>query len=135
MIVKDLNLIRRDIRISVNNRYIKAKAETSDIIWFDFFEICDGPRSSHDYVEIARCYHTVFLSNIPIFKNSDEEQARRFISLIDELYDHKVNFIMSSEDNINNLYQGTDLKFPFKRTISRLIEMQSKEYLSKSHII
>ena len=133
-LVKDVNLIEEAIDISINNRNIKVKAKTKDIIWFNFLDICDGPRSSHDYVEISRYFNTIFISNIPILNENDEEKARRFVSLIDELYDHRVNLIISSETDINNIYQGKQLIFAFKRTLSRLVEMQSKEYLSQSHI-
>lgn len=134
-LIKDLNTIKADSTVLVNNRKIKIKYRTEDIIWFNFLDICDGPRSSHDYVEISKRFNTIFISNIPILSQNDEEIARRFISLIDELYEHKVNLIISSETNIKDIYEGQQLIFPFKRTLSRLIEMQSKEYLSKSHII
>ena len=133
-LVKDKNLIEKDSDIVINKRSIKVKSKTKDIIWFDFTQLCDGPRSSSDYVEIAKNFHTIFLSDVPIFTEFDDDKARRFISLIDEIYDHKVNLIISCEDSINELYKGSDLSFPFKRTISRLVEMQSKEYLSISHI-
>ena len=104
------------------------------VIWFDFSQICDGPRNYSDYIEISRCYQTVLVSNVPQFNSKLENQARRFISLVDEFYDRRVKLMLSASVSISALYQGNRLKLEFKRTTSRLEEMQSLDYLSTAHI-
>jgi cell division protein ZapE len=104
-----------------------------DVIWFEFVEICDGPRSQNDYIEIARIFHAVIVSQVPCFKSHNEDQARRFISLVDEFYDHNVKLILSAEVDIEHLYQGSRFVFEFERTQSRLLEMRSHTYLGRSH--
>ena len=134
-LVKNDSFIKKNAKLIINNRSINTKCKTENIVWFNFLDICDGPRSSHDYVEISKIFNTVFISDIHVMTSHDEEKARRFVSLIDELYDHNVNLVISSEKEIHEIYEGSQLRFSFKRTLSRLIEMQSKEYLSKAHII
>ena len=101
---------------------------SQQMIWFEFSDICGGPRSPSDYIAIAGEYATVFISSIPQFDRSTEDEARRFVSLIDEFYDRRVNLICTAQANILDLYQGDRLTFEFERTASRLQEMQSKEY-------
>lgn len=125
--------ILREQAVVINQRKIKTRELANDVAWFDFNEICDGPRGQADYIELARCYHSIFVSNIPQFDQSKENQARRFISMIDEFYDRGVKFFGSSYSSVHNIYAGELLKFEFQRTQSRLIEMQSKEYLSLPH--
>jgi cell division protein ZapE len=103
------------------------------IAWFDFEALCDGPRSQADYVELARCYHTVLVSNVPRFDPRTENQARRFIALVDEFYDRKVKLILSAAAPLDTLYGGMKLSREFKRTESRLQEMRSHEYLAAEH--
>jgi cell division protein ZapE len=117
--------------IKILDRKISIIKSSEGTIWFDFEEICSSPRSSADYIEIAREFHNVLISNIPIIKSDDE--ARRFISLIDECYDRKVKVIVSSETHFPELYSMPKLIDKYKRTVSRLIEMQSKAYLSEPH--
>jgi len=100
---------------------------------FEFREICDGPRGQADYIELARCYHSVFISNLPQLTASNENQARRFISLVDEFYDRSVKLFIAAATAPEHIYQGSLLQFEFQRTLSRLIEMQSKEYLALPH--
>ncbi len=119
-------------KIQINNRAIQTIRHTDSIAWFDFKEICDGPRSASDYISLAKQFNTVLISHVPVFKNK-EDQARRFINLIDEFYDRNVKLILSAESNPDELYQGSRLIDEFKRTASRLIEMQSHEYLEKQH--
>ena len=116
--------------IDILGRKILAYYISGSIIWFDFKIICGQGRSQLDYIEIASMFDTVFLSGVRHMSTKNEDEARRFISLIDEFYDRKINVIISSECGINNLYGGVILKFDFKRTISRLNEMSTKEYLS-----
>lgn len=119
--------------IEINHREIVAHRLSQGIAWFDFATLCDGPRSQNDYIELSRLFNTVILSGIPVFDRSMEDQARRFINLIDEFYDSQVNLIVSAAAPIDALYQGQQLAFEIERTQSRLLEMQSEEYLSKPH--
>lgn len=119
--------------LRVNGRDIPARRLGEDVAWFDFDALCDGPRAAADYIEIARCYHTVLLSGVPQFDYRLENQARRFISLVDELYDRNVKLMLSAETRLNDLYAGERLGFEFERTRSRLIEMQSHDYLAHEH--
>jgi cell division protein ZapE len=107
--------------------------ESENVIWFEFEAICEGPRSQNDYIEIAREYQTVIVSNVPRLEPTRENAARRFIALIDEFYDRHVNLILSAATAPTALYQGERLNFEFQRTASRLIEMQSEEYLAIGH--
>lgn len=124
----------RDQVLTIHKRPIKTQLRGDGIVWFTFDEICAGPRSPSDYIEVARCYHTVLVDSIPVLTRELENEARRFIALVDELYDHKVKLIVSAETVLTELYQGTKLAFEFQRTQSRLIEMQSHDYLSRPHI-
>jgi len=120
--------------ISVNNRDFITYKMSDDVVWFSFNELCNKPRSVNDYIEIAREFHTVIIEDIPIFMNNMDDQARRFINMIDEFYDRKVNVIISAATEIDSLYKSSgNLAFAFERTQSRLNEMQSLEYLSNSH--
>jgi len=119
--------------IEVDGRNISVYGIADDVVWFTFSNICCGPRSSRDYIEIASCFHTVIVSDIPIFTSNNEDEARRFIVLIDELYDRCVNFIGIATTEPDKLYQGIVLQFQFKRTVSRLTEMRTSQYLSRQH--
>jgi len=122
------------VDLEVEHRTIHARYQADDVVWFDFSAICDGPRSHNDYIEIARVFHAVLISNVPVFKPATEDQARRFISLVDEFYDRGVKLILSAEAAVEDLYQGKKLVFEFERTRSRLVEMQSEEYLASGHV-
>jgi cell division protein ZapE len=119
--------------LALNHRRLHAHRQAGDVVWFMFKELCDGPRSQADYIELARCYHTVFLSDVPTLSVEHENQARRFIALVDEFYDHSVKLIVSAAAPIAALYRGTKLSFEFERTKSRLVEMQSQQYLAREH--
>ncbi|MBV1906752.1 MAG: AFG1 family ATPase [Pseudomonadales bacterium] len=121
------------VDLEIEGRLIHALFQADDVVWFDFLALCDGPRSQNDYIEIARVFHAVLISNVPMFRADIEDQARRFISLIDEFYDRGVKLIISAEVAIEDLYRGERLHFEFERTQSRLLEMQSKDYLAGSH--
>jgi cell division protein ZapE len=97
-------------------------------------DICDGPRSQNDYIEIARWYPTVIVSGIPKLGPDLENQARRLIALVDEFYDRRVKLILSAAAPVDALYAGEHLDFEFERTVSRLIEMQSTDYLAAPHL-
>ncbi|MBT8099172.1 MAG: AFG1 family ATPase [Gammaproteobacteria bacterium] len=120
--------------LSVNGRDIDTRLHAKGIAWFDFEQICDGPRSQNDYIEIARWYPTVIVSGIPQLDRGNEDQARRFIALVDEFYDRRVKMLVSAAAPIDTLYCGRRLRFEFERTKSRLIEMQSTEYLASPHL-
>lgn len=120
--------------IEVEGRRIRTLAQADEVVWFDFPAICDGPRSQNDYIEVAREYHAVLISGVPQFTVTREDQARRFISLVDEFYDRGVKLILSAEVPIEDLYAGERLRFEFERTRSRLLEMQSREYLGRVHL-
>ncbi len=126
--------IAADLPLEVNGRVILARRCAKSIAWFDFDELCDGPRSQADYIEIARWYPTVILSGVPVLDNTLEDQARRFIALVDEFYDRRVKLIVSAAADATQLYAGKKLDFEFQRTSSRLIEMQSRDYLSQPHL-
>jgi cell division protein ZapE len=122
-----------DQTILIEHRKLHAKRQAGDVIWFDFRQVCDGPRGQADYVELARCYHTVFVSDVPLLDAEHENQARRFIALVDEFYDRGVKLIVSAHAALTTLYSGSRLTFEFERTRSRLIEMQSQDYLARPH--
>jgi cell division protein ZapE len=119
--------------ITVNHRKIKVVRESENVIWFDFAALCEGPRSPADYVAIASEYQSVIIANVPVFDDTGDNAARRFISVIDEFYDRGVNVIVAAAAAPAELYRGEKLKFEFQRTSSRLVEMQSKEYLARAH--
>ncbi|NJD31024.1 MAG: AFG1 family ATPase [Gammaproteobacteria bacterium] len=119
--------------LEVEGRPIPVRRRTSDVVWFDFQAICAGPRGASDYVEIARDHHTVFVSDVPVFDPTREDEARRFIALVDEFYDRGVKLVLSAAAPAGDLYRGERLHFEFERTRSRLVEMQSHEYLAREH--
>ena len=117
----------------VEGRSLRTVMLADDVVWFDFDTLCNGPRSQNDYIELAMIFHAVVLSDVPVLDASSENAARRFISLVDEFYDHGVKLIISAAAPITELYQGEKLRFEFERTESRLLEMQSHDYLASSH--
>lgn len=121
--------------VELANRQVDSVAVGDGVVWFEFRKICGDGRSQNDYIELAYCYQTVMVSDVPQFDNDKEDSARRFISLVDELYDHNVKLILSAETSLTELYQGQRLRFEFQRTQSRLIEMQSTHYLAREHQI
>jgi cell division protein ZapE len=122
-----------DVVMDVEGRPLRARCVAEDVVWFEFSELCEGPRSQNDYIELARVFHAVLISNVRRFTHRNEDAARRFISLVDEFYDHSVKLIISAEVPISELYAGERLRFEFQRTESRLLEMQSHEYLAGTH--
>jgi cell division protein ZapE len=119
--------------IEVNHRNLQVQAVADDVAWFTFGALCDGPRSQNDYIELSRVYHTVLLEQVPVFNGENDDQARRFINLVDEFYDRGVKLILSAQAPLLELYGGSRLSFEFDRTYSRLQEMQSEEYLASAH--
>jgi cell division protein ZapE len=119
--------------MQVEGRTIETLRHAGGLAWFSFKALCEGPRSADDYIAIARQLHTVFLSDIPLFDGLNDDAARRFISLIDELYDQRVKLVATSATEPLALYRGERLAKDFERTASRLIEMRSDEYLAREH--
>lgn len=119
--------------IEINQRSIKTKSITHDILNIEFLALCDSPRSVHDYIEIALFYRIVFVENITQMDDSQNDLARRFIAMVDEFYDKNVVLVISADVSIESLYIGDKLSFEFQRCVSRLLEMQSQSYLSQSH--
>lgn len=124
---------QRDTTLTLHQRAVPARGLADGTLWCDFDALCKGPRGAADYSEIARCFHTVLISDIPVLTHEDENAARRFITLIDEFYDRGVKLVVSAEGLPKSLYQGHRLTFEFQRTISRLQEMGSRAYLSAEH--
>jgi len=119
--------------IEIEGRAMPVVRQNGSAVWFNFSALCSGPRSQDDYIEIAREFQSVIVSDVPIFDTLRENEARRFIALVDELYDRNVNLIISAAAPPTQLYRGDRLSFQFERTLSRLIEMQSEEYLAREH--
>jgi cell division protein ZapE len=117
----------------IENREIRARKVANDIAWFDFRAICDGPRSQNDYIELGKIFEAVLISNIEQMNAQKDDMARRFINLVDEFYDRNVKLILSAEVELKDLYTGGRLEFEFQRTLSRLLEMQSHEFLARPH--
>jgi cell division protein ZapE len=126
--------VSQDRCLRVNGRDIPTRACAKGVAWFQFENICDGPRSQNDYIEIARWFPVVIVSEVPVFDETLENQARRFIALVDEFYDRRVKLIVSANVDAVDLYRGERLSFEFDRTVSRLVEMQSAEYLAAPHL-
>jgi cell division protein ZapE len=128
------NTGRANRTIEIERRKINTVNCADGVVWFDFFTICNSPRGPADYIEIARQFQTVLIENIPQMDEEMNDQVKRFIILVDEFYDRNVKLIITAEVIINDLYTGKRLEFEFERTRSRLIEMQSHEYLAKQHL-
>jgi cell division protein ZapE len=119
--------------LMVEGREIHSRFSAEGVVWFDFDAICDGPRSQNDYIELSKEYHSVFISNLPALGRSNDDQARRFVNLVDEFYDRHVKLVLSADKPLAELYSDGKLNFEFQRTVSRLLEMQSHEYLGMEH--
>ena len=113
----------------IESRQLRPLYMADGVVWFDFQTLCCGPRSQNDYLEIANQFHTVILSGVPYMPPRMTNEARRFIWLIDVLYDHKIKLIISAEVPVADLYTEGQITGEFSRTVSRLIEMQSRDYL------
>jgi len=116
-------------RLTIENREIRALRRSGGVVWFDFRTLCGGPRSQNDYLEIARQFHTVILSGVPRMTPAMSSEARRFVWLIDVLYDQRVKLLVSAECPPEELYTAGAMAGEFHRTVSRIVEMQSREYL------
>lgn len=125
--------VGNNIDVELLGRTVTARKAGDGVVWFDFDKLCAGARSAFDYIEVARIYHAVVLGNVPQMGSAQDDLARRFVSLVDELYDRHVKLIISAAVPLTDLYTGHGLAFVFERTQSRLLEMQSEEYLAREH--
>ena len=119
--------------VELAGRRVPCVREAGDVIWFTFAALCEGPRGQADYIELACHYGTVLLQDVPVLSAEQDNAARRLISLVDEFYDRGVKLVVSAAAPPTALYTGERLAFEFQRTASRLIEMQSHDYLARPH--
>ena len=120
--------------IDINGREVQVVATGSGVAWFEFEILCEGHRSRMDYIELSKRFHTLILANVPELNDFRKDASRRLIELVDELYDRGVNLIISAATSAESLYSGKSLSQPFKRTVSRLQEMASLEYIARPHL-
>jgi cell division protein ZapE len=121
-------------KIVINGREISVVALADGIVWLDYKVACASPRSAKDYIELSKLYQTALVANIPRLNDEVNDEVRRFISLVDEFYERNVKLIISAAVPLEELYVGSRLAFEFRRTLSRLQEMQSLSYLAKPHL-
>jgi cell division protein ZapE len=117
--------------LNIEHREIRARRKAGGVVWFDFRALCGGPRSQNDYLELASQFHTVLLSDVPQMSVNMASEARRFTWLIDVLYDRRVKLILSAAVPPESLYIEGPLSHEFPRTVSRLNEMQSAEFMAQ----
>ena len=118
----------------INRRNLQALGVSEGVLLAEFAELCLAPRSAADYTQLAKEYHSVLIDNVPELTSEIEDGARRFITLIDEFYDRNIKVAIVADRPMASLYSGKKLSFEFQRTLSRLIEMQSVEYLGREHL-
>jgi cell division protein ZapE len=118
--------------LRIEQRELRARRRAGGVVWFDFAKLCGGPRSQNDYLELASQFHTVLLSDVPAMSPRLASEARRFTWLVDVLYDRNVKLILSAEVAADRLYTEGPMAHEFPRTVSRLMEMQSKHYLAQT---
>lgn len=124
---------RQNVELQIAGRMLRVRAVAEDVAWVTFTELCRQPRSTRDYLELAREFHTLLLAQVPRLGEDQDEAARRFVHLIDALYDHKVKLVIAAEAEPDQLYQGQRLKALFRRTSSRLNEMTGEAYMKLPH--
>jgi cell division protein ZapE len=129
----DVDEAQQDCALDILGRDINARWLNDDVALFDFVDICEGPRSQNDYIELAMRFHAVLISSVPVFNGKNDDSARRFVNLVDEFYDRNVKLLLTAEQPVEKLYERGKLSFEFQRTVSRLLEMQSEEYLEAGH--
>ncbi|MFP3874498.1 MAG: cell division protein ZapE [Thiohalophilus sp.] len=125
--------LKHDRQLTVNQRPIAYRALADDVVWFEFEALCNTPRSANDYIQIAQQFHTVYVSNIFRMDEAHDNVAKRFVHLIDALYDHNVKLVATGEAPVDELYVGKRVAFGFERAISRIFEMGSNTYLALPH--
>jgi len=120
--------------LEINHRAMPTKGVREGVLAIDFVTLCGEGRSQHDYIELSRRFHSVLLFDVPVMIYKTEDQARRFLALVDEFYERHVKLVVAAESSLFEIYQGTRLKFEYQRCVSRLQEMQSEEYLRLPHL-
>jgi cell division protein ZapE len=123
-----------DSMIEVEGREILARRVSQNVAWFEFAEICDGPRSRNDYIELSKRFHTVLISGVPVFDADSDNARRRFTWLVDEFYDRRVKLVLSAHAGLPVLFEKALGGAEADRTSSRLIEMQARRYLGEAHL-
>jgi cell division protein ZapE len=123
-----------DARLVVDSRVLKAKKRAGSLVWFDFVALCEGPRSQIDYLELARRFAVVIVSDVPRLSPDMSNAARRFTWLVDVFYDHRVKLLLSAEVAAPDLYREGANSHEFARTVSRLVEMRTREYMALPHL-
>jgi len=121
----------RDPVLTVEHRSLRAVALSGSVAWFDFDTLCNSPRSQNDYLELASRFHTIIVSDVPRMSAAQSSAARRFTWLVDVLYDHNVKLMLSAQCEAEALYTEGQMAQEFQRTVSRILEMQSREYLER----
>ncbi|UYU32339.1 cell division protein ZapE [Siccibacter colletis] len=120
--------------LEINHRPLATLSMANQTLAVSFTTLCVDARSQHDYIALSRQFHTVMVFEVPVMTRLMESEARRFIALVDEFYERHVKLVVSAAVPLSEIYQGTQLQFEFQRCLSRLQEMQSEEYLKKSHL-
>jgi cell division protein ZapE len=126
--------VQEDGELQINDRAFRVRRVGAQAAWFDFAALCDGPYGSADYIALAQTYPAILISGLPQFTPFNEDAAQRFVHLIDELYDRRVKLAVTAQAPLVDLYDGKRLRLEFARATSRLIEMQSREYLAEAHL-
>ena len=121
------------VTLNVQGREIEIPKVAEGVAMVDFADLCEKPLGAGDYLAIAECFHTLLLRGIPKLGPEKRNEAKRFVTLIDALYESKVNLICSAEAPPEELYTEGDGAFEFERTVSRLMEMQSEDYMEIPH--
>ncbi len=120
--------------LEINHRPLATRKSCAGVVALDFVTLCGEARSQLDYIELSRRYHTVLLFNVPVLTPAMEDQARRFLALVDEFYERHVKLVVCAEAALSDIYRGNQLNFEYQRCLSRLQEMQSEEYLCRPHL-
>ncbi len=124
----------RDVELEIEGRAMRALRAGPGVAWFRFAELCGGPRGQADYIELARRYHTVLISEVSRLGPGEADRRRRFTWLIDEFYDRRVKLVLSAEAHLSELLELAANEVESERTVSRLVEMQTRQYLSEPHL-
>ncbi|MEB6223867.1 cell division protein ZapE [Pantoea anthophila] len=120
--------------LEINHRKMPTLGVSDGVLAINFTTLCGEGRSQHDYIALSRRFHSVLLYDVPVMIYKTEDQARRFLALVDEFYERHVKLVVAAETSLTEIYQGTRLKFEYQRCLSRLQEMQSEEYLRLPHL-
>jgi cell division protein ZapE len=125
---------RGDTSIDIEDRMIPVRRLAAGVAWFDFDALCDGPRGQADYIDLARRFHTVLVSGVPAFRDGDNDRRRRFTWMVDEFYDRRVKLLFSAQGTPEQLFARAKAEPEVDRTVSRLMEMQTRRYLGEPHL-